>query len=145
MYCKHRDWLSINIPSIANFEWHAFTISSSPEMPNVMTLHIKVVGSWTNRLQELLRKDYEHMVMNLSENMPIPQMETRTLPHQHSRVAKQIPYEPPHSNLKTIETQQKRNDILKPITCYIEGPFNAPATLHNLLVRRLCPYLTFLK
>lgn len=40
---KTGDWLSLNIPSIAYFEWHAFTISSSPEFPNVLTDRKSVV------------------------------------------------------------------------------------------------------
>ena len=99
-------------------------------MPNVLTLHIKVVGSWTRKLQTLLRKDYEHMVMNLKDSLPVPKNETRTLPHQHSRVAKHIPYGPPKSDLKQValKRENKESDMCKPITCYIEGPFNAPAT-----------------
>ncbi|XP_013785082.1 NADPH oxidase 5-like [Limulus polyphemus] len=44
------DYVFIRIPVIAQFEWHPFTISSAPELEDVITLHIRAVGEWTNRL-----------------------------------------------------------------------------------------------
>ena len=44
------DWVFIKIPKISSFEWHPFTISSSPETEDEFTLHIRGVGNWTNSL-----------------------------------------------------------------------------------------------
>ena len=44
------DWVFVQIPEIATAEWHPFTISSAPEMSDVVWLHIRAVGEWTNRL-----------------------------------------------------------------------------------------------
>lgn len=44
------DWVFIKVPQIAQFEWHPFTISSAPERRDAFTLHIRGVGTWTNRL-----------------------------------------------------------------------------------------------
>lgn len=44
------DWVFVQIPEIAKAEWHPFTISSAPEMRDVVWLHIRAVGEWTNRL-----------------------------------------------------------------------------------------------
>ncbi len=44
------DWVFVNIPTISNFEWHPFTISSAPEQDDSFTLHIRGVGGWTKRL-----------------------------------------------------------------------------------------------
>ncbi|KAK4303693.1 hypothetical protein Pmani_024320 [Petrolisthes manimaculis] len=44
------DYVFINIPEIAKYEWHPFTISSAPEQEDVLWLHIRAVGQWTNRL-----------------------------------------------------------------------------------------------
>jgi len=49
------DWLFINIPQVAKYEWHAFTISSEPEALDYLTLHIRVVGGWTGRLKTLCK------------------------------------------------------------------------------------------
>ncbi|KAG7170629.1 NADPH oxidase 5-like 1, partial [Homarus americanus] len=44
------DYVFINIPEIAKYEWHPFTVSSAPEQEDVVWLHIRAVGQWTNRL-----------------------------------------------------------------------------------------------
>ncbi|XP_015792480.1 NADPH oxidase 5 isoform X2 [Tetranychus urticae] len=48
------DWVYVQIPYIARWEWHPFTISSAPEMPDVIFLHIRSAGQWTNRLHQIL-------------------------------------------------------------------------------------------
>jgi predicted ferric reductase len=52
---KHRagDYLFINIPAIARFEWHPFTISSAPEREGELTLHVRSLGNWTRALAKL--------------------------------------------------------------------------------------------
>ena len=49
------DYVFIKIPSIAKTEWHPFTISSSPEQ-DFIGLHVRAVGTWTNKLYELIDK-----------------------------------------------------------------------------------------
>lgn len=44
------DYVFINIPAIAKYEWHPFTLSSAPEDDEHIGLHIRAVGEWTNRL-----------------------------------------------------------------------------------------------
>ncbi|XP_049880958.1 NADPH oxidase 5 [Pectinophora gossypiella] len=44
------DYVFVNIPAIATYEWHPFTISSAPDQEEYMWLHIRGVGEWTNRL-----------------------------------------------------------------------------------------------
>lgn len=44
------DYVFVNIPAIAKYEWHPFTISSAPEQGDAVWLHIRAVGEWTNRL-----------------------------------------------------------------------------------------------
>ena len=43
------------IPEISLFEWHPFSISSAPHQPTV-TLHVRVLGSWTRALHKLALK-----------------------------------------------------------------------------------------
>ncbi|XP_076354968.1 NADPH oxidase isoform X2 [Tachypleus tridentatus] len=59
------DYVFIRIPVIAQFEWHPFTISSAPELEDAITLHIRAVGEWTNRLwtyfdQQKMTKTSQH-------------------------------------------------------------------------------------
>ncbi|XP_021366817.1 NADPH oxidase 5-like isoform X2 [Mizuhopecten yessoensis] len=49
---KPGDYCFIQIPCIAQYEWHPFTISSAPEMSGKFTLHIRSAGHWTNKLYE---------------------------------------------------------------------------------------------
>lgn len=50
---KPGDYIFVNIPAIAKYEWHPFTISSSPEQPGEIWLHIRVVGTWTTKLYKM--------------------------------------------------------------------------------------------
>ncbi|XP_020837969.1 NADPH oxidase 5 isoform X1 [Phascolarctos cinereus] len=47
---KPGDYIYLNIPAIAKYEWHPFTISSAPEQEGTIWLHIRSQGQWTNRL-----------------------------------------------------------------------------------------------
>ncbi|KAG1652444.1 NADPH oxidase 5 [Nymphon striatum] len=47
------DYIFLNIPSIAKYEWHPFTLSSAPEMHGFLSVHIHSVGQWTNRLYDI--------------------------------------------------------------------------------------------
>lgn len=49
---KAGDYVFVNIPDIAKFEWHPFTISSAPEQKDELTLHIRSLGNWTNKLYD---------------------------------------------------------------------------------------------
>uniref|UniRef100_A0A8P4FZ32 NADPH oxidase, EF-hand calcium binding domain 5 n=1 Tax=Dicentrarchus labrax TaxID=13489 RepID=A0A8P4FZ32_DICLA len=53
---KPGDYVYINIPMIAKYEWHPFTISSAPEQSDSLWLHIRSMGQWTNRLYENFRQ-----------------------------------------------------------------------------------------
>ncbi|XP_075884665.1 NADPH oxidase 5 [Nelusetta ayraudi] len=53
---KPGDYVYINIPVIAKYEWHPFTISSAPEQSDTLWLHVRSMGQWTNRLYEYFRQ-----------------------------------------------------------------------------------------
>ncbi|KAL5288492.1 NOX5 family protein [Megaselia abdita] len=55
------DYAFINIPNIAKYEWHPFTISSCPEEEDYIWLHIRGVGEWTNRLYFYFEKEQEKL------------------------------------------------------------------------------------
>ncbi|MCG5062123.1 MAG: ferric reductase-like transmembrane domain-containing protein [Limnoraphis sp. WC205] len=56
------DYLFLKCPSLSNFEWHPFTISSAPEQPDVLSVHIRAVGSWTGRLYQLFKERREEWI-----------------------------------------------------------------------------------
>jgi Ca2+-binding EF-hand superfamily protein/predicted ferric reductase len=47
---KPGDYIFINIPIIAKYEWHPFSISSAPEKSDYIWLHVRAVGNWTKKL-----------------------------------------------------------------------------------------------
>lgn len=49
----HGQFIYINVPSVQLFQWHPFTIASSPDNPYLI-LMIKRAGDWTNKLVELM-------------------------------------------------------------------------------------------
>ncbi|MBD2629331.1 EF-hand domain-containing protein [Trichormus variabilis] len=60
------DYLFIKCPSVSKYEWHPFTISSAPERPDVLSLHIRAAGSWTGKLYQLFREQREEWIRSSS-------------------------------------------------------------------------------
>ena len=54
---KPGDYVNINIPAIARNEWHPFTISSSPETEDVLSVHVRGVGTWTKKLYDYFEEN----------------------------------------------------------------------------------------
>ena len=69
---KPGDYIYINIPAVASFEWHPFSISSAPEhkgrtrgerespgerrlFSDSLWLHVRACGHWTRRVYDLFR------------------------------------------------------------------------------------------
>ena len=70
------DYIFLKIPAIAKYEWHPFTISSSPEQQGQIWVHVRSVGTWTNKLHtfidernQALKKDIE-LVEEQNEREP---------------------------------------------------------------------------
>ncbi|KAF4094902.1 NADPH oxidase 5 [Onychostoma macrolepis] len=61
---KPGDYVYINIPVIAKYEWHPFTISSAPEQQDTLWLHVRSMGQWTNRLYEYFRQPESQTISN---------------------------------------------------------------------------------
>lgn len=60
-YFRPGDYVFVNIPAIAKYEWHPFTLSSAPEQEDYMWLHIRGVGEWTNRLYAYFEREQERL------------------------------------------------------------------------------------
>jgi hypothetical protein len=60
------DYVYVNIPDVAKFEWHPFTISSAPEDEDYITLHVRVAGGWTGRLYSICQEDAERILRQQS-------------------------------------------------------------------------------
>ncbi|XP_051780681.1 NADPH oxidase 3-like [Erpetoichthys calabaricus] len=45
-------YVYLQCPQISHFEWHPFTLTSAPE-DDYFSVHVRVVGDWTNALKEI--------------------------------------------------------------------------------------------
>ncbi|HMI91265.1 MAG TPA: EF-hand domain-containing protein, partial [Polyangiales bacterium] len=48
------DYVFLCLPSLARHEWHPFTLTSAPEDPERLTVHVRSVGNWTGIVRERL-------------------------------------------------------------------------------------------
>ncbi|XP_008299079.1 NADPH oxidase 5 [Stegastes partitus] len=116
---KPGDYVYINIPVIAKYEWHPFTISSAPEQSDALWLHIRSMGQWTNRLYEYFRQP-ETEAMN-------PKRLATSLRNRRQLLKAQM-------SAKLGENHRFCN-----IKCYVDGPYGTPtrqifASEHAVLI-----------
>uniref|UniRef100_A0A8C2W7Y1 NADPH oxidase 5 n=1 Tax=Cyclopterus lumpus TaxID=8103 RepID=A0A8C2W7Y1_CYCLU len=101
---KPGDYVYINIPTIAKYEWHPFTISSAPEQSESLWLHIRSMGQWTNRLYEYFR-----------------QPESRDLNPKRLEASLRT-----RRQRRKVSAKFGENHRFCNIKCYIDGPYGTP-------------------
>ncbi|XP_062819213.1 NADPH oxidase 5 [Anolis carolinensis] len=140
---KPGDYVYLNIPAIAKYEWHPFTISSAPEQPGTIWLHIRSLGQWTNQLYEYFwhqgdlrdcepdtkqqkktssekwkclfgSSDVEQPVVR-SEDEMVEILSYRTIGSPNGRTANE-----------EVSGKACENQRLCHIKCYIDGPYGTP-------------------
>uniref|UniRef100_A0A8C7JYP6 NADPH oxidase 5 n=1 Tax=Oncorhynchus kisutch TaxID=8019 RepID=A0A8C7JYP6_ONCKI len=112
---KPGDYVYINIPDIAKYEWHPFTISSAPEQPDTLWLHIRSMGQWTNRLYEYFRQPDSQVVST-------KRLSASLKDRRHQRRA-----------------QLSENHRFCNVKCFVDGPYGTPtrqifASEHAVLI-----------
>ncbi|XP_058986833.1 uncharacterized protein LOC101895123 isoform X2 [Musca domestica] len=87
------DYVFVNIPVIANYEWHPFTISSAPEQEDYMWLHIRTVGEWTNRLYRYFEKEQQrlHNGKIIAHKQAIPTSSLLQISEENSKTISSTP------------------------------------------------------
>uniref|UniRef100_A0A3B5MBY3 NADPH oxidase, EF-hand calcium binding domain 5 n=1 Tax=Xiphophorus couchianus TaxID=32473 RepID=A0A3B5MBY3_9TELE len=108
---KPGDYIYINIPVIAKYEWHPFTISSAPEQPDTMWLHVRSMGQWTNRLYEYFRQ-----------------------PESQAVCPKRLA-----TSLRKRRQEKSSECVCFMCQCYVDGPYGTPtrqifASEHAVLI-----------
>uniref|UniRef100_A0A669PXQ0 NADPH oxidase 5 n=1 Tax=Phasianus colchicus TaxID=9054 RepID=A0A669PXQ0_PHACC len=98
------DYIYLNIPAIAAYEWHPFSISSAPEQQDTIWLHIRSLGQWTTRLYEFFRQ---------AEPLQLHGNLERKRWWQWVQVGK-------------VPVELGENQQLCSIKCYIDGPYGTP-------------------
>ncbi|NXA28609.1 NOX5 oxidase, partial [Ibidorhyncha struthersii] len=105
---KPGDYVYLNIPAIATYEWHPFTISSAPEQQETLWLHIRSLGQWTNKLYEY----FQQPELPSPESKPL----SRSLKEKRCRRWAQV----------GVSTGLGETHRLCSIKCYIDGPYGTP-------------------
>ncbi|XP_032905988.1 NADPH oxidase 5 [Amblyraja radiata] len=103
---KPGDYVYLNVPEIAKYEWHPFTISSAPEQQDTIWLHIRSLGQWTNQLYEYFRLP--------GQPGNEPKRLTRNLRNKK------------HQKCAQVSTKLGENHQYCNIKCYIDGPYGTP-------------------
>lgn len=105
---KSGDYIFVNIPKIAKYEWHPFTISSAPEMQDVLNLHIRSLGNWTNKLHE-----YFTNISNYNKMFEGRDLKPRTKPTQGRQRNRTRPEEPKYETKRKMSTLVVLTDFKK--------------------------------
>nr|XP_055219137.1 NADPH oxidase 5 isoform X2 [Gorilla gorilla gorilla] len=113
------DYLYLNIPTIARYEWHPFTISSAPEQKDTIWLHIRSQGQWTNRLYESFKA-------------------SDPLGRGSKRLSRSVTMRKSQRSSKGSEILLEKHKFCN-IKCYIDGPYGTPtrrifASEHAVLI-----------
>lgn len=107
------DYIFVNIPAIAKYEWHPFTISSAPEQEEYMWLHIRGVGHWTNRLYEYFEREQQKLHNGeIPPYAPSPQLQSKIIPHNNVENNNQNPLKKMHATI--TRTFSGREILRKP-------------------------------
>ncbi|XP_042732072.1 NADPH oxidase 5 [Lagopus leucura] len=147
------DYVYLNIPAIAAYEWHPFSISSAPEQQDTIWLHIRSLGQWTTRLYEFFRQPELLQLHGSLERkrwwqrvQPTPCTTAGTLgcsvPSTGDAAIELTSYrcsgaptttqgtEDGHkdqdTSLQVVSVELGENQQLCSIKCYIDGPYGTP-------------------
>ncbi|NWW26473.1 NOX5 oxidase, partial [Falcunculus frontatus] len=109
------DYVFLNIPAIAAYEWHPFSISSAPEQPETLWLHIRALGQWTNKLYEYFQQLELH-----GPELNLPGKSRREWRSRHWEQVSGIGI-----GAKGFLLNLSRNLDLS--QCYLDGPYGTPS------------------
>lgn len=115
-YFRPGDYVFVNIPAIAKYEWHPFTLSSAPEQDDYMWLHIRGVGEWTNRLYSYFER--EQARLHSGEVMP-------TIGNSLDKKPEQIPAS------KIVSNTPQRDFLVKNLSQMRQSPMMAIKSSQN--------------
>ncbi|NXH07906.1 NOX5 oxidase, partial [Loxia leucoptera] len=100
------DYVYLNVPAIAAYEWHPFSISSAPEQPETLWLHIRARGQWTTKLYEYFQQ--------LELHGPEPNPPGKSRRERRSQ----------HWEQGTGPGDSQRSCSVK---CFLDGPYGTPS------------------
>lgn len=141
-YFRPGDYVFVNIPAIAKYEWHPFTLSSAPEQEDYMWLHIRGVGEWTNRLYTYFEK--EQARLHSGDVMPIMpatvEKKPEIAPKKEPAPARPISDTPQKDFLAKNLSQMRQSPMLPPAKAHSPTKEAATVTTENEIEKKENPF-----
>ncbi|CAL1686702.1 unnamed protein product [Lasius platythorax] len=134
------DYVFVNIPVIARYEWHPFTISSAPEQEDYMWLHIRAVGEWTNSLYSYFEKEQiklhrgDILLVENCDNTNVPRKKSFLSGKKPPLITRQKPSTESVAYVHGLDNPTFVSDVTKTIlhtpisiqSAYLKTPENTP-------------------
>ena len=111
---KPGDYILINLPRVAHYECHPYTISSAPEEMEYISVHIQAVGNWTKRVYQRFKD------MSEAEGGDMPVKVYRADLHHEKEIPQECERDV-ESNSAASNAKAKREPVL------IHGPYSSCA------------------
>ncbi|XP_063687525.1 NADPH oxidase 5-like isoform X2 [Bolinopsis microptera] len=120
------DYIFVNIPKIARYEWHPFTISSSAEGKYPLSLHVRAVGNWTNKLYDYVKVRHDHVEEDKLEYINGKSVLALGDSNNHLNDTSHVGLTEYDKQLSAHSSINSCSDW-KQIEVFIDGPYGAPA------------------
>jgi predicted ferric reductase/Ca2+-binding EF-hand superfamily protein len=103
------DFVYLRVPAVARSEWHPFTLTSAPEEPEALTVHVRTLGNWTRALRERFTAPGSHRGQQIDVDGPYgtPSVHIRECEHVVT-IAAGIGVTPFASLLQSLHLQRAR-------------------------------------
>jgi len=103
------DFVYLRVPAVARSEWHPFTLTSAPEQPDALTVHVRSLGNWTRALQDRFAAPGSHAGQEVHVDGPYGTPSTHIQACEHVvTIAAGIGVTPFASVLQSLHLQRAR-------------------------------------
>ncbi|XP_052261519.1 NADPH oxidase 5-like isoform X2 [Dreissena polymorpha] len=117
------DYIFIQIPEIATYEWHPFTISSAPEMEGHIWLHVRSAGHWTRKLYEYFDKHDVNAAQNADQTAVRRRGTSKKFVKIEQAYARQSEARKSRASRKSSSKPSKQTHKVVNVKCFIDGPY----------------------
>ncbi len=101
------DFVFVRLPAVARFEWHPFTLTSAPEEPDALSVHVRSLGNWTAAVRERFTAPDRHegLMVHIDGPYGTPSVHIRECEHVVT-IAAGIGVTPFASVLRSLQLQR---------------------------------------
>jgi NAD(P)H-flavin reductase len=121
---KAGDYISINLPLIALYEYHPFTISSAPEEMSYLSVHIQASGDWTKRIYQRFKdmSDNQSVENDLTIHRADLNVDQATAEERQERETIHREEEEDDENERIVPESRARTEVV-----IMKGPYSSCA------------------